>query len=245
MGFLFFSVDYPTSEVRTAYLQEILSYGKSFTTTTMTKIRTIPSSWALYEPLPASADDQEWKSIVTLLQRVCSDPSSASSSSSFLQQEQLRPLKPNDDNYLAFVGPQWKRLPNMTKIINLPTELSAFQPRDDEPTPHFDHCAYCTQPEATKRCGKCKIVAYCSRDCQMKHWTSIHRKSCIPAESRTLWKALHTNDGFHITVSECHQLATTLHGEISNRPTDEQKVLVQRFALYFHVVTDLGGCFVL
>lgn len=218
MGFLFFTVEYPTTEVRTAYMQAIPANFRS-------------ASFALYEPLPASANDMEWKSVVTLLQQVCPEQ--------LLQHELVRPMRPNDDNYAAFVGPRWKRSPGG----DLPNELMGFVGTDD-PTPHFDHCAQCTSPEANKRCGDCKIVGYCSRDCQAKHWKQVHRLSCLDAEPRTLWKALQTNDGFLVTLQECNQLAEVLMGEIPQH-TGAMKVLVETFAVYFQFAAGLGGCFVL
>ena len=37
-------------------------------------------------------------------------------------------------------------------------------------------CRVCSK-EATKKCGKCKRVSYCSRDCQEKDW-KYHKRSC-------------------------------------------------------------------
>ena len=219
MGFLFFSVEYPTQDIRSAYLQAIPSTFRS-------------ASFALYEPLPASADDIEWKLVVTLLKDVCPE--------ALLQTEFVRPMKPNDDNYEVFVGPRWKRSPSG----DVPTELAGFL-GNDEPTPHLDHCAQCTAPAANQRCGNCKIVGYCSRKCQAKHWKHVHQLSCLDAEPKTLWKALHTNDGFLVTMRECEQLAEILKQEIPKQPTDKMKVLVENFALYFRFASLLGGCFVL
>lgn len=42
-------------------------------------------------------------------------------------------------------------------------------------------CAMCKQPESAagtlKKCGKCKKILYCDRECQKKHWKS-HKKVC-------------------------------------------------------------------
>ena len=38
-------------------------------------------------------------------------------------------------------------------------------------------CAACASPRALQRCGACKLVVYCSRECQAKHWKS-HREAC-------------------------------------------------------------------
>lgn len=39
-------------------------------------------------------------------------------------------------------------------------------------------CIVCNNFNNLKHCGKCKIVLYCDRNCQMQHW-SIHKKECV------------------------------------------------------------------
>ena len=39
-------------------------------------------------------------------------------------------------------------------------------------------CAQCGQPGATKRCTKCGLAHYCSRDCQDTHWSAAHKFPC-------------------------------------------------------------------
>ena len=45
-------------------------------------------------------------------------------------------------------------------------------------------CANCDKPAAGpddptfKRCGRCKLVWYCSKTCQKKHWRKEHRHVC-------------------------------------------------------------------
>ena len=37
------------------------------------------------------------------------------------------------------------------------------------------------QPEdlsALKNCGRCKVVKYCSKECQEEHWALVHKKQC-------------------------------------------------------------------
>ncbi|KUJ11294.1 SET domain-containing protein [Mollisia scopiformis] len=47
---------------------------------------------------------------------------------------------------------------------------------------HLDStCSWCfTKPENStlKNCGGCKVVRYCSSDCQKKDWQAIHKKEC-------------------------------------------------------------------
>jgi MYND finger len=43
------------------------------------------------------------------------------------------------------------------------------------------NCAKKVPQKELKRCGKCKIVKYCSGDCQKKHWLKFHRRQC------TIW----------------------------------------------------------
>ena len=38
-------------------------------------------------------------------------------------------------------------------------------------------CDNCHEKNGDQRCGKCKCVYYCSRDCQAKHW-SLHKVEC-------------------------------------------------------------------
>eukprot|EP00794_Sanderia_malayensis_P007032 gene7032-7821_t len=51
-----------------------------------------------------------------------------------------------------------------------------------QPVSHA-HCGYCKKPQSDlvdvklKRCSRCMHIAYCSRECQSKHW-SVHQKDC-------------------------------------------------------------------
>ena len=40
-------------------------------------------------------------------------------------------------------------------------------------------CAFCAHPGATRRCGRCKAVNYCSPGCQREHWRA-HKDTCAP-----------------------------------------------------------------
>jgi hypothetical protein len=46
-------------------------------------------------------------------------------------------------------------------------------------------CAYCyvlesgmQEGETLSKCGWCKQVTYCSRECQTEHWKTAHKKEC-------------------------------------------------------------------
>ena len=46
-------------------------------------------------------------------------------------------------------------------------------------------CASCGAPQTTfRRCGKCRLVLYCNRACQIAHW-STHKAVCGEAGSLT------------------------------------------------------------
>ena len=43
----------------------------------------------------------------------------------------------------------------------------------------FTNCPVCFQ-QAVQTCSKCKSVSYCSKECQIKHWKSVHKQCCKP-----------------------------------------------------------------
>lgn len=46
----------------------------------------------------------------------------------------------------------------------------------------LDGCNLCRKPwshAAPKRCSKCKIMYYCSKNCQLKHWRMGHKVDCL------------------------------------------------------------------
>ena len=41
---------------------------------------------------------------------------------------------------------------------------------------YHEHCGFCNL-EPNFRCTKCKLMCYCSKECQLKHWKT-HKKLC-------------------------------------------------------------------
>jgi ubiquitin carboxyl-terminal hydrolase 36/42 len=39
-------------------------------------------------------------------------------------------------------------------------------------------CGLCSKPGTKYRCGSCKVVHYCSPECQRTHWTKGHKGQC-------------------------------------------------------------------
>jgi len=51
-----------------------------------------------------------------------------------------------------------------------------------------ENCLKCAQDEVPlKQCAGCNVVAYCSRECQVKHWKMQHKHECarMKEEGRT------------------------------------------------------------
>jgi hypothetical protein len=49
---------------------------------------------------------------------------------------------------------------------------------DDETTnSFFGNCAQCFQVDKLKKCSRCNLIPYCSKECQRKHW-KLHKLQC-------------------------------------------------------------------
>lgn len=198
-----------------------------------------------HQHLAASADDDQWREVL----KAARDNIGSDEASILDDTSQPRPLRPNDDNYEAFKGKQWKPKPN--KIIDaasIQPAMAALLRNDSDPNgvyPRYDRCANCTKP-ARLQCAKCKIVKYCSREqCQAIHWKKIHRRSCLKAPtSRSLWQCLHGSDGFYVSPEECLALQAALGRAVESDCCRNNDVL-QCFGAYFGMVAELGGCFLL
>jgi len=46
-------------------------------------------------------------------------------------------------------------------------------------TMHDVRCGNCGLPAETK-CSRCKLVRYCNKECQKKHWKRQHKRTCVP-----------------------------------------------------------------
>ena len=72
-------------------------------------------------------------------------------------------------NLLSFASIQYEKYNKMNSMMS-----SVFMKSSSS-----DECAVCgTRNENMKRCSRCKSVFYCSRDCQVKHW-SVHKLTCV------------------------------------------------------------------
>lgn len=246
MVFLILSNRYPEDSQRRRYLREAGPRAGQVS--------------PFHRPLAASADDGQWRTVLDAVRRGChdgdvaeegdDDPSGSAPSSVLDDTSRPRPLRPNDDNYRAFAGPRWRPESDVDESTTVPPVMAALLSSRDDPStvyPRYDRCARCTGP-ATLRCSRCKIVRYCGRDpCQSAHWREVHRSSCIPAPTDvSLWRCLHGSDGFYVTPEECTALQDALSRAVPVVvSTTRDGELIRCFQVYFRIVSDLGGCFVL
>lgn len=58
-----------------------------------------------------------------------------------------------------------------------------YSPKNYSPKNELHHeCARCSAPAKT-RCSRCKLVRYCSGNCQIIHWRLFHKQECLPLET--------------------------------------------------------------
>ncbi|CAB9510665.1 ubiquitin-specific protease 16 [Seminavis robusta] len=52
---------------------------------------------------------------------------------------------------------------------------------------NYSDCPMCFKP-STQQCSVCKCVNYCSRECQLAHWSASHKKACQPNPKQQKFK---------------------------------------------------------
>ena len=65
-------------------------------------------------------------------------------------------------------------------IVTSRSELKKFNDRLNElyiKLKHKAKCSNCDKPNSNLKCSKCKLVFYCSKECQVKDW-STHKLLC-------------------------------------------------------------------
>jgi len=86
--------------------------------------------------------------------------------------KQMKKLKPVDEEIKFF-----NSIPDIFWTINSNNESPKFER-------NLRQCAYfyCENIESKKgefkKCNACKVVYYCSKKCQKKHWNNGHKKQC-------------------------------------------------------------------
>ena len=68
---------------------------------------------------------------------------------------------------ITFISGSWEMLDNKINFICI------FEPNNSI---EMLFCAVCRK-QTTSKCGQCKLIFYCGRDCQTKHW-KVHKKYC-------------------------------------------------------------------
>ena len=66
------------------------------------------------------------------------------------------------------------------------TDMAASVPPDTlEELRKMRFCANCrifeweqVKPESLQKCGRCKLLQYCSTQCQAEHWALVHKSQC-------------------------------------------------------------------
>ncbi|XP_024399729.1 uncharacterized protein [Physcomitrium patens] len=75
--------------------------------------------------------------------------------------------------------------------VNEDTQESVRQTQSSS-TPR---CAVCQKP-TRRRCARCKVSSYCSRECQVKHWIDGHKYECHVADTSISPRSFGGDDTF-------------------------------------------------
>ena len=81
-------------------------------------------------------------------------------------------------------------------------------------------CAYCSGVSLTgmKKCGRCKLVHYCDRECQKEHWKQEHKRYCTPClGDGKAGSVLFDPKGHRVILINDNGSRTVLHCEGSER----------------------------
>lgn len=72
---------------------------------------------------------------------------------------------------------EWEETANLIRTLILFTpKVTGLRPFQYPPGSNF--CAVCRQPSGLK-CGRCRVINYCSAECQRLHWSAQHKKDCF------------------------------------------------------------------
>ncbi len=62
-------------------------------------------------------------------------------------------------------------------------------------TCNMKNCDYCLEEKATFRCGNCKTIKYCSKECQELDWCDIHQSRCSYLKRKRIALEFNPKDG--------------------------------------------------
>jgi hypothetical protein len=68
-------------------------------------------------------------------------------------------------------------LPGRSFMVSIHGDTDLVNPLTHHESHTQKNCAQCSRPQAKNKCGNCKRVRYCSRQCQKKDWPS-HKQDC-------------------------------------------------------------------
>ena len=126
-----------------------------------------PFDLSIATNLHTRANNSDWSKLVHIIER--------SVDGSILDAPVAhRCYKPDEDDYSLFTGDAF-RPKGMPPVGPEKAQLMSIIGGGDDKdiTPDITRCAACTKANATYRCAKCKVVKYCGRDCQAKHWKTL------------------------------------------------------------------------
>eukprot|EP00798_Chlamydomonas_sp_ICE-L_P016003 gene16001-22140_t len=76
------------------------------------------------------------------------------------------------------LGAHWRDLDSVLPTCWLVRDASDAQLSSTSATEGRMCCAVCGSTERQMRCGKCKVLRYCSAECQRADWSTLHKKVC-------------------------------------------------------------------
>lgn len=87
-------------------------------------------------------------------------------------------------------------------------------------------CAHC-RCETNKKCSGCKVILYCSKECQREHWKKYHKHECLSMKNLKFYNCIvirATESSYNYETFENKTILNIVRGDFKNTNLDTLNV---------------------